>query len=289
MITKFQHWGVKSSCSKVFNLIDKFAKIIFQGTRLLRQYINALWHYDTKALSRLFNFLMPQNLSNLVSFDKITQKTLAFTLAETLVVMGIIGIVSALTLPNLNSSTGDKEKVAKVKKIYQNLNDAYGRAVAVYGPVDEWPKSGGSSLNEKNFVERITEFLKISRIIDGKYDETRYVLADGTEIWFDLKTIDPSEYVPEATFVGIIRVDIDGPNKGKSQEGTDLFEFDVTTKGIYPNGCKDDELADKCFSNGYCARWVVEVGNMDYLKADSNGKCENNNSITLSWTTTTCK
>ena len=54
------------------------------------------------------------------------RKTIAFTLAETLIVMGIIGIVSALTLPNLNSSTGEKEKVAKVKKIYQNLSDALG-------------------------------------------------------------------------------------------------------------------------------------------------------------------
>ena len=64
------------------------------------------------------------------------KKFIAFTLAETLIVMGIIGIVSALTLPNLNASTGEKEKVAKVKKIYQNLNDAYGRAQAVYGPID---------------------------------------------------------------------------------------------------------------------------------------------------------
>ena len=54
------------------------------------------------------------------------KKILAFTLAETLIVMGIIGIVSALTLPNLNSSTGEKEKIAKVKKIYQNVNDALG-------------------------------------------------------------------------------------------------------------------------------------------------------------------
>ncbi|MBR2526233.1 type II secretion system protein [bacterium] len=66
------------------------------------------------------------------------KKFIAFTLAETLIVMGVIGIVSALTLPNLNSSTGDKERVAKVKKIYQNLNDALGRAEAVYGPYEEW-------------------------------------------------------------------------------------------------------------------------------------------------------
>ena len=68
----------------------------------------------------------------------IVNKAFAFTLAETLIVMGIIGVVAALTIPNLNSSTGDREKVAKVKKIYSNLNDAIGRAQAVYGPVEEW-------------------------------------------------------------------------------------------------------------------------------------------------------
>ncbi len=65
-------------------------------------------------------------------------KKWAFTLAETLIVMGIIGVVAALTLPNLNSSTGEKEKVVKLQKIYQNINDALGRAVAVYGPIDTW-------------------------------------------------------------------------------------------------------------------------------------------------------
>ena len=48
-------------------------------------------------------------------------KAIAFTLAETLVVMGIIGVVAALTIPNLNQSTGDREKVAKVKKYIQTL------------------------------------------------------------------------------------------------------------------------------------------------------------------------
>ena len=56
-----------------------------------------------------------------VQCDKILKKALAFTLAETLIVMGIIGVVAALTIPNLNSSTADKEKVAKVKKYIQTL------------------------------------------------------------------------------------------------------------------------------------------------------------------------
>ena len=92
------------------------------------------------------------------------KKFIAFTLAETLIVMGIIGIVSALTLPNLNSSTGEKEKVAKVKKIYQNLNDAYGRAIAVYGPIEEWFVNDSTrEAKVKRATERITEFMKISK------------------------------------------------------------------------------------------------------------------------------
>ncbi len=92
-------------------------------------------------------------------------KKIAFTLAETLIVMGIIGVVAALTIPNLNSSTADKEKVAKVKKIYQNLDDALGRAQAVYGPYDEWTLNitNTTSINQR-IGERITEFMKVSKI-----------------------------------------------------------------------------------------------------------------------------
>ena len=92
------------------------------------------------------------------------RKILAFTLAETLIVMGIIGIVSALTLPNLNSSTGEKEKVAKVKKIYRDLDDAYGRAVAVYGPLSEWIQNDKTVASQATrYGERFIEFLKISK------------------------------------------------------------------------------------------------------------------------------
>lgn len=47
------------------------------------------------------------------------KKLLAFTLAETLIVMGIIGVVAALTIPNLNSSTLIKKKLLNCKKFIQ--------------------------------------------------------------------------------------------------------------------------------------------------------------------------
>ncbi len=229
----------------------------------------------------------------------------AFTLAETLVVMGIIGVVAALTIPNLNQSTGDREKVAKVKKIYSNLEDAYGRATAVYGPLDEW-FNGTKNPKERNkrFLERLIEFMKVSKnceydkgcfssapllgvdasiycdnfLEDELLDNDAYmvILADGTSLEFDL---------------GRMYVDIDGPNKGKNQIGVDIFNFHIilvdNDKGmlkhqIYPS--RDPSLWTGDFNtsdkiNTYATAWVINNGNLDYLK------CKN-----LNWETkTSCK
>lgn len=200
------------------------------------------------------------------------KRFLAFTLAETLIVMGIIGIVSALTLPNLNSSTGEKEKVAKLQKIYQNLNDAFGRAQAIYGPISEWNTSNGnsSSLQYNPIItDRVSEFLKISKTCPAKSagcfkngifknyrgedpdtisnwnfgnagSYPRILLADGTSVFIQhwSKTCDGAKAPDGSRSVcGWITVDIDGPTKGSNQVGKDIFMFDFSeTYGVYPFG-----------------------------------------------------
>ena len=224
----------------------------------------------------LANFLFTTHKRQLTKF--------AFTLAETLVVMGIIGVVAALTIPNLNQSTGNREKVVKVKKIYSNLEDAFGRAVAVYGPYDTW--FNGLSTNkekETRIGQRITEFMKLSK--DCGYVETSanntcwpnatgysIITADGTGISLGLV---------------YTRIDIDG-SKGSNSEGKDRFYFHITDNGIIPFG-RDSRTSPltSCSSGGgsYCADWIIEMGNMDYLKTNSQGKCPNGK--TLDWTTNT--
>ncbi len=243
-------------------------------------------------LKRIINYLK----SNKVDCFTLSHNTrkLAFTLAETLIVMGIIGIVAALTLPNLNSSTGEKEKVAKVKKIYQNLEDALGRAQAVYGPYNEWCNKKTYSDCYKEQGERITEFMKLSKNFgicasndcardvkplrsdddewEGPCGNDAYcvILADGTLVGFK----------------GTIGVDIDGLFKGANTEGKDIFYFVINQDTGELNPCRNDK---SCFLNGSnCTGWVIENGNMDYLKADSNGNC-NNSDVTLNETVTSCK
>ena len=218
-------------------------------------------------------------------------KAIAFTLAETLVVMGIIGVVAALTIPNLNQSTGDREKIAKVKKIYSNLEDAFGRATAVYGPYDTW--LNGLSTDEEMATrkgQRLTEFIKVSKdcgyVTEDNntclkpYVETYSIItADGTGIGF----YGGGAYGDN----GLIYVDIDGINKGKNNSGFDTFWFELTNEGVIPRGCEQSTLmASGRYDNATC--WIIQNGNMDYLKTDSQGKCPNG--TTLDWTTnTSCK
>ena len=249
------------------------------------------------------------NCRNFINYcHAFVKKQIAFTLAETLIVMGIIGVVAALTLPNLNSSTGEKEKVAKVKKIYQNLQDAYGRATAVYGPFDEWFKNDATQkAATKRTAERFTEFMKVSKNCGmetgkGCFADTYYFLdSDSGDQSAD---IDDSFYkvvLADGTSLGflgnnsgsylLIEVDIDGPNKGSSMYNRDIFAFTIDSDNeLVPDGYQQTGNLNKasfCVGNEGCTAWVIKNDNMDYLKADSSGKC---NGVQLNWDTqTTCK
>lgn len=201
-------------------------------------------------------------------------KKIAFTLAETLIVMGIIGVVAALTIPNLNSSTADKEKVAKVKKIYQNLDDALGRAQAVYGPYDEWTLNitNTTSINQR-IGERITEFMKVSKNCSTSnqndcFKDANVYYANGTSTGQKLST-------------GFIHVDIDGPNKGNNKFGTDIFRFLISNNMVQP--ARDSNftwyLTDLTSHGQSASGWVIDYDNMDYLKI-KNGKCPNGSTPT---------
>ena len=214
---------------------------------------------------------------------KIYKKTLAFTLAETLIVMGIIGVVAALTLPNLNQSTGNKEKVAKVKKVYQNLTDAMGRVEAVYGHANDWYTANGNAMGGELVGKRMLDFMKVSKECGSgtktgicKHNSTSmpqgyvFIMADGTYV--DM-------------YDGEIFVDIDGPTKGANTLGKDIFRFQYFNGSNYgeiiPNGqatfaSNATSYVSSCTD---CTAWVVMNDNMDYLKCRSS----------LSATNTTCK
>ena len=231
------------------------------------------------------------------------KKNLAFTLAEVLIVIAIIGVVAALTLPNLNHATGDKERITKVKKIYSTLNEAFDRAQVVYGSAEGWipyiiNQVGGDSEASRVpalnlFTDRMSEFMKVSKITtsDGTHAEegVKIITLPG-DVEFYVSSLDmpnpgPSGYFPSRIYLGYIAVDLDGFKKGKNQPGYDYFEFTIYDQGIYPNEGSND--INYIFSDyaGH-SKWIIENDNADYLKADEEGKCPNG--VQLNWTQTSC-
>ena len=61
----------------------------------------------------------------------------AFTLAEVLITLGIIGIVAAMTLPSLIQKNHDKEIIVRVRKLYSDISNAAMKAQADSGVIGD--------------------------------------------------------------------------------------------------------------------------------------------------------
>ena len=92
----------------------------------------------------------------------------AFTLAEVLVTLGIIGVVAALTLPSVIQKHQEQVTVNKVKKFYSVMSQAMLMAIKDNGNLDEWKISLGEeySVNKdtaETFMSYIKPNLKITK------------------------------------------------------------------------------------------------------------------------------
>jgi len=65
-------------------------------------------------------------------------KRIAFTLAEVLIVLGIIGIVAQMTIPTLVNGVQKQVSVAKLEKFYSSMYQAIKLSEIDNGPTDSW-------------------------------------------------------------------------------------------------------------------------------------------------------
>ena len=81
-------------------------------------------------------FTLAEGATHVDTFHDIRKP--AFTLAEVLVTLGIIGVVAAMTLPSIITSFQKKAVAAKLKKFYSTMNQVVNRATVDYGDVRYW-------------------------------------------------------------------------------------------------------------------------------------------------------
>lgn len=120
------------------------------------------------------------------------KEKLAFTLAEVLITLGVIGVVAAITIPGLITSYNKKITETRLAKFYSVFNQAIRLSVAENGDVDTWDDywdndgiiTGGQENQtgvEKAFDTYLRPYMQIAykkRIHYGQ-DKILYVLPDG--------------------------------------------------------------------------------------------------------------
>lgn len=87
-------------------------------------------------------------------------KKIAFTLAEVLITLGIIGVVVAMTLPTLIQNYRKQQTVTQLKSTYSILSQAFEHAQAEYGDVSTWGLNEmyGSKAKPHEAYEMISKF-----------------------------------------------------------------------------------------------------------------------------------
>lgn len=217
-------------------------------------------------------------------------KKAAFTLAEVLITLGIIGVVAAMTMPSLIQNYQEKATVTKLKKCYSLVSQAY---VSILN--DEGGSDTLQAGDDLEMMEKFGKYLKYQKTCgrnkgcfpnvtyksvtgngyskweDDTTDRSRAILTDGTLIMFNKSAMRGGN---EGNYLyAQIYVDING-FKGPNQLGRDFFYFYINPEKIVPAGAKaleekneDQKFTKNCIQqNGYaCAAWVIYNENMDYL------------------------
>lgn len=94
-------------------------------------------------------------------------KLIAFTLAEVLITLGIIGVVAALTIPTLVTNYQKQEYVSKLRKTYTMLNQAFMKYAADQGCVGDLVCTGlfsnTTAINIAQWDDFFNNYLKVAK------------------------------------------------------------------------------------------------------------------------------
>lgn len=139
-------------------------------------------------------------------------KHCAFTLAEVLITLGIIGVVAAMTIPSLITKHQKSVFATRVKQTYSIISNALITSVAENGEPDTWDYGdsvenvGQPNPNDREHVKYMAEkyIIKYLKVVQKEIDDTPcYLLSNGTTLYFmtDGPTDSSGIYSPDSLYI----------------------------------------------------------------------------------------
>jgi len=253
------------------SLIDLFTP---QITGLLRFARNDGKHLSAYTLINLSTYKRKdyttmtknKNVKSLLTYLPIhlftSKKKAAFTLAEVLITLGIIGVVAAMTIPGLMSAYKAHQLHAQFLKTYSTIQQAFKQMDADDVSLD--PKDYGSN-DGIGFYSVFAKYVKPAKVcfrdnlVKPCYDYTSnsYKSLSGTALeyyFFDdgqIALLDGTLIMFESPFSGLTWVfaDINGFGNKPDKLGYDLFVFEFKDGELRTMGDKDTAYSD---TDTYC-------------------------------------
>lgn len=174
-------------------------------------------------------------------------KQRAFTLAEVLIVLGIIGVVAAMTIPVLMSRYRANVAVTRLQKFYTTMQQALARSEIDNGPMEDWKYATMYNYDENvTFFETyLKKYLNVLKYEKGAYNP---LPISGVQVYLT----DGSAFVLDNVWIAFLPNAQKLENRGeKAINGRDGFIFWLNIKKkIIPHGYSYDR--SELLNNNSC-------------------------------------
>ena len=206
--------------------------------------------------------------------------SLAFTLAEVLITLGIIGVVAALTIPGFIYNHKKRVVETRLKKFYTTFNQAIILSENDNGEIANWedPDLLLPNASEDWYNKYLAKYINATSVEREKYDYTVWVkLADGSAfgIRFASQNVSTNFGIYFYPYASDVEKCVKSTVQLAECTGTKYFNFHLTKTRLQPYGGlgrSRSELLNSCGSKipgyrNFCTALIIYDGwkiNKDY-------------------------